>query len=519
MRSQVSAKLTSLAGSVTNVPSAVLFVYVPQVEEYGSPVKHVHWHVLRALFDAPPGHRPYLHGLLARLCQPSFRRFFDFLPHTVKQQHQALRDRLDRRPETVLDIVSEAKEIAPYLALADSIASRLANLPSEIVRALALAWSPRTTQAWSWLRGDSLDETVLAELKLPEDTPNTSSLLRVLAGVLKRLQMVLVIGCDQSEQLLERPSELRELTTALMGWLDAIPNVVLSLTFLKDRWESFDKVYHSFVQRSHILDLESLTGPQAVDLIRRRLAGWPGGRPDKSPLWPFREDDILSFAAKAPVSARGLFKALSRSTRPLAREALGRGNRDQRWRGEEAARRTLPSGVGGHAGRGTQGAVGPGKPPGRATLPCHGRGDPVRAPGRDTHWWPRSVAGSAGRPGEPEQVQVSAAQALRKGNDAAIPVVVAASNLAGGVAMTGFLKALDQAVADPVAGAVLVRPSAQLTLGPKTEARKKYEALISCGKLRPFALTDHRPAFEQMECYLRLLDRRRTRIFNSAPKR
>ncbi len=94
-----------------------------------------------------------------------------------------------------------------------------------------------------------------------------------------------------------------------------------------------------------------------------------------------------------------------------------------------------------------------------------------------------------------------------KDNHAAIPVVVAASNLTGGVAMTGFLKALDQAIADPVAGAVLVRPSAQLTLGPKTDARKKYEALLSCGKLRPFALTDHRPAFEQMECYLRLLDR------------
>ncbi len=280
----------------------VLFVYVPQVEEYGSPVKHVHWHVLHALFDAPPGHRPCLHGLLARLCQPSFRRFFDFLPHTVKQQHQALRDRLDNRPETVLEIVREAKEIAPYLALADSIASRLANLPTEVVRALALGWSPRATEAWSWLRGDSLDEAVLAELKLPEDTPTPSRLLQALAGLLRRLGMVLVIGCDQSEQLLERQSELKELTTALMGWLDTIPNVVLSLTFLKDRWEYFAKGYQSFVQRSLPVDLETLNGPQAVELIRRRLACWPGRRRDKGPLWPFREDDIVRFTEKAPVS-------------------------------------------------------------------------------------------------------------------------------------------------------------------------------------------------------------------------
>src|SRR5205823_4936867 len=35
----------------------ILFVYVPQVEEYGSPVKHVHWHILDALFRAPAARR------------------------------------------------------------------------------------------------------------------------------------------------------------------------------------------------------------------------------------------------------------------------------------------------------------------------------------------------------------------------------------------------------------------------------------------------------------------------------
>src|SRR5262249_15439617 len=98
-----------------------LFVFVPQIEEHGSPVKHVHWHVLRTLFDAPSGQRPLLHRLLARLCHDSFRRYFDVLPHTLKERHQALRDRLDAGPEAVLEIAKEAKEPAPYLALADSI--------------------------------------------------------------------------------------------------------------------------------------------------------------------------------------------------------------------------------------------------------------------------------------------------------------------------------------------------------------------------------------------------------------
>src|ERR1700733_14870785 len=45
-----------------------LFIFVPQMEEHGSPVKHIHWHILKTLFGAPPGQRPRLHGLLARLC-------------------------------------------------------------------------------------------------------------------------------------------------------------------------------------------------------------------------------------------------------------------------------------------------------------------------------------------------------------------------------------------------------------------------------------------------------------------
>ena len=89
----------------------------------------------------------------------------------------------------------------------------------------------------------------------------------------------------------------------------------------------------------------------------------------------------------------------------------------------------------------------------------------------------------------------------------ALPVVVALTKLTGGNQLGGFFNALEDAVADPVAGAVLIRPSSQLTLGPKTDARKKFDHLRNGGKLRPFELTEHRPAFEQMECYLRLLDR------------
>src|SRR5207248_3125637 len=134
---------THVVGRVGHRCGNGLTVFVPQVEEHGSPVKHVHWHVLNRLFAAPSGHRPPLHGLLARLCYHSFQRYFDSLPHTVKEQHQALRDRLDDGAEAVLEITAAVKETAPFLALADSIAARSPKAPAEIVRALVLGWSPR----------------------------------------------------------------------------------------------------------------------------------------------------------------------------------------------------------------------------------------------------------------------------------------------------------------------------------------------------------------------------------------
>src|SRR5262249_24216765 len=57
---------------------------------------------------------------------------------------------------------------------------------------------------------------------------------------------------------------------------------------------------------SRALDLDQLNGTQAVELLRRRLVGWPGADPNKSPLWPFREDEVRNLAQRKPLDARGL---------------------------------------------------------------------------------------------------------------------------------------------------------------------------------------------------------------------
>jgi DNA segregation ATPase FtsK/SpoIIIE-like protein len=484
-----------------------LFVFVPQMEEHGSPVKHLHWHILKTLFDAPAGKQTALSKLLARLCQHSFCRYFDALPHTVKQQHQTLRHRLDDKSDTVLEIVREAKEPAPFLALAQSIARRLPTASADVLRALVLGWSPRAQEAWRWLRGEQLEDSQLAELRLPGEAPTTSALLQTLGLVLGRLDMALVICCDQSEKYLEKPDAFRELTTSLMGWLDSVPNLVLVLTFLKDRWQTVRvPAFQSFLDRSHELELDNLSGAQALELVRQRMKGWPGARPGKSPVWPIREESILRFAQQMPLSARALLKgcanALDSWQMKQSDHDLDIDDGDDKrpieelfkleWSGMlEAVRKEQVS-------------------------PENAQEERLFRATRETLDLLRQAKTPVGGM-EILQIQEGAMAPGKKylslqlklgtkGSSASVPVVVALTKLTGGMPMRGFLNALEEAVAEPVAGATLVRPSSQLTLGPKTEARKLYEDLKNKGKLRLYELSEHPAAFEQMECYSRLLD-------------
>jgi hypothetical protein len=485
-----------------------LFVFVPQMEEHGSPVKHIHWHILKRLFDSPPGQRPLLHSLLARLCHHSFRCYFDSLPHTIKEQHQSLRDRLDDQPETVMEIVKEAKETAPYIALAESITTRAPTVPAEIVRALVLGWSPRAGEAWRWLRGDQLEGAQLTELQLPEEPPTTSGLLQTLAILLKRLGMALVICCDQSEGFLRKPAAIEELTNSLIGWLDTIPNLVLVLTLLKDSWKKLDTGgFHSFLDRSKPLELDQLKGAQAVELLRRRLVGWPGARPGKSSLWPFREADVLKLAQEKPLDPRGLLAkcavALDAWLTKRSDQELGMEGDDGKRPLEELFRQEWTRSL--EALRKEQ--ISPENVQEERLFRSTKEALELLRVSRTSVGGLELLQLQEGALASPKKYLSLQLKLGVKGSPTALPIVVAVTKLNGGVQMGGFLNALEDAVADPVAGAVLIRPTSQLTLGPKTDARKRYDALKNGGKLRPFELTEHRSAFEQMECLLRLLDR------------
>jgi hypothetical protein len=482
-----------------------LFVFVPQMEKHAKPVEHIHWHVLNRLFDAPSGQRPLVHHVLARLCHHSFRRYFDGLPHTVKERHRSLRERLDEGPDTVLEIVKEAKEPGPYLALADSVTARVPMLPPEIVRALILGWSPSKNEAWHWLRGEQVDESSLGELKLPHESPSAHSVISTLAILLHRLQMPVVIFFDQSELLLHQPGALKDLTTAYMGWLDKTPNLVLGLTFLSDAWKQLgkDDGFKGFMDRCRPLDLGTMSGPQAVELVRNRLAGWPGARRDKSALWPFREEDLMKFANQMPLFPRGLLKTCAAK---LDQWLVKRSEQEVQIDEvkapppppEELFRREWVQCL----ERVRKAQISP------DNLQVERLFRSTREALQLLQLGHTTVGGFELLQMQEGAIKNELSLQLKiglNGSSDARAIVVGVTKLSGGQAITHFLRALKDSVADPVVGAVLVRPG-QLTVASKSVAREIYDKLRNEGKLRPFELSEHRSSFEQMECYLQLLD-------------
>jgi DNA segregation ATPase FtsK/SpoIIIE-like protein len=502
---------THLMGRIGhNCQDRALFVFVPQIEERGSAVKHIHWHLVESLFRAPTGEAPVLHRLLTRLVHHSFRRYFDFLPHTVKEQHKGLRQRLESDVNVVGEIVAASAEPAPFLRLADSINYRLPTLPLEVLRALVLGWSPWAAEARRWLRGDDLEDEKRAALKLPEEPPTTTRLLQTIAALIHRLGMTVVLCCDQSEALVLRPDAAEELGSSLMGWLDGIPNLVLTLSCLKDQWVKLKgSTTSSFRDRAQELELFDLTGPQALELIRCRLAHWRDRRAQKGPFWPFREADLLAFATRKPRSPRVMLKACAGSM--------------ETWIDKQ-----------GHLNEDSEAAIDPGTGP--RPMEDLFRLEWVKAleevrkkklspddlqeerlfrsvrEALDVFKFAKTPIGGL----ELLQVQDGALGNARlglqlklgvKSSPDAVTIVVALTKVNGGPRLAGFINALKEAVADPVAGAVLVRPGSELTLGSKTAARQIYETLKERGKLRPFALLEHRETFETLECLASMVDK------------
>jgi hypothetical protein len=503
---------THLFGRVLHAQGdRVQFVYVPMTSDPAmvAPVEHVRWGLVETLFDATAGATAPLRRQLARLLAPSFAAYFDQLPDAFQARCRSIRHQLETDPTAVLELLAPAQELAPYHALAESVRRRFPSLSAGAVRALVLGLSPAADDARAWLRGeaDSLDENRRRELLLTDHSPDVSAVLQAVCTLLQQLNTPLLLCLDQLEWLLKKDvSVFPDLTAALMAWLQNVPNLVLILGCMSDVWGQLSSqgTYASFLDRTKQTRLDQISPAQAAELVTRRMRSWtdfPGGGADG---WPFDLASLEKYIEKTPPGPRGLIQVC--------------GTAFDRWLAE-----------------GRKGLITFSGPVDKQPLPEAFLADwaarleagrqSIKAPVhyQESELWDAvREAVQIARLGRflPDGLQMEhiTPQALKKTPRDERPsaqidlvigsqrqtVVVAVSKKDGGVAFGAWYEALEAAI-EKVAGAVVVWPKAQLSVGKTAKAFIRYRERVDAGLVRPFPLDENEDAFRQLETLRGLL--------------
>jgi hypothetical protein len=490
-----------------------LFVFIPQVEDVRKPLDHIRWHTVESLFRARPGEHPVLARILARLCQPSFVRYFQDLPPSLAAKHQQQQQQLQEIPEAVLEIVGRVTELAPFFRLADSVTKSFPEVRADIVRALLLGWSPEVILVRRWLRGESLPENDLVRLGLAEEPPEAGQVLLAVANLLQ-FQMPIVLCCDQLEAVLVEIEEgpIR-LTNALMGLLATVPNQIVVVSCLEDKWQDFlGHAHGSFQGRVRPFKLNPLTEPQAVDLVIRRLRSWSGAKPELGESWPFPEKEIAEFARKNQVGPRGLIKFCATAFDNWVEDGIPEDGMPKLALAHVDVGEDLPALFLNEWNKELEAIAGdPGRSPDElAEDRLHRATHEAIKLARETG---NEFAGVRLENIQEENLRGTKKKPFLKLNLAAgtkkFSVAVAVTKIDNGTEFRGFFNALKSTITDFISAIAILHPKSELRMGPATQT--DFDKYRQEGKLRTFSFVENPDAFARLESYLSLLDKARAK--------
>jgi len=294
-----------------------LFLFIPAIEDLSRPPEHIRWWVVENLFREPEGGLSPLKRALCRLCRPSMLAYLDDLPASLAARYESLRERIDRDPNALREIIDEVGETRPFLSLAEKLQDRFPRVEGPIVRAWVLGWSPDAEKARRWLRGEPLPEEQAATFGLPAEPADPVAVIRAVSTMLGDNRPI-ALCLDQLDVLLKAPEASSRLSVDLMNLLASVPNLVIVLGCLRNVWDEFikQKCNEAFLDRVVIHNLdERLNGEQAVGLVVRRLRSWPD-RPDHGDeLWPFDKANIVQFVDNERVFPRNFLQVCDQAFR------------------------------------------------------------------------------------------------------------------------------------------------------------------------------------------------------------
>ena len=515
---------THLFGRVAHmVQQDVFFAFVPGFEPKTEPIEHIRWYVVESLFRrAADGFSP-LERAMAEFCRPAFVDYFRALSPTIATRHDALLQRLERDSVAVFDIRRAVDGRDAYFKLADSFTSVLTDVDSGVARALALGWAPSPwgVTARRWLQGEDLPESDLAAVGLPEDAPSPLKVLKAIP-VLFQHGRPLLICCDQIEGLLQTgdAETINRMSASLMDLLHHVPGQVV-LSCFPDQWDKFlQNAFPAFKTRVRpsAFSLDVMTPEQALRLVGGRLSAWTDRPSGTSETWPFNEASVARLVRRGKPTPRRLIQICEEKFTAWANQ-------------EEYHREIFLDEAGGTVDpeieflklwKKEMEAI---------------RGDPQRTavylPEDRTYRGIFEVLGlaqSARLVREFGGVRIAEvhddaietnAQNRRPGarvvlttgtGTVAQSVIVAFTKLENNRKWIHYWRALADASADPVVGAVLFYPKRDLKLGQGTQAA--MDAAKRSGKLRFIALEDHPQAYQAIECLNALIDKANQRVLS-----
>ncbi len=512
---------THLFGRIEHlVGHEVFFAFIPAFEAEAAPLDHIRRYVVQALFRTPAGGRSLLEIALATTCRPAFADFFEDLPPTLAARHEPLIRRLEEDSEAVLEIIRKVDTLTPFMKLADSLASALPDQDAGTVRALALGWAPEpwSTTARRWLQGQDLPETELVILGLGEEPPTPLDVLRAIPAILGHDRPMMVC-CDQIESVIqgEDTARLNLVTTSIMDLLQSLPAQIV-LSCLKDRWIEVVKLsFRSFNMRVRqpAFELSDLRPDQAIQMVKSRLASWSGAKPDSPPCWPFEEASISELVREERPTPRALIQKCDAEFAKWIEEGsiktikLGLGDVPQsdltylflqEWNREiEEIRKNPERSAENLAEARLYRGIFEALRMAESARRLRDFGGVRIAEVQD-----RAIKSTAATPRPGARVVIAVGM-----GQVAPSAIVALTTMDNSRKFTGYLRALSDAMADPVSGAVLIHPKRDITMSPG--ARADYEAAIRAGKIRLFPLEDYPQTHAAAECLATMLDRANAR--------
>jgi hypothetical protein len=238
-----------LARLAHSLGDEALVVDVPAFEDATSPLEHVRWQVVEALF--------------LRMASGQF---------------------VGQGPKPESGIVIPFKVIE-FLAEGRTVVGSIARL---------------------WLRGDSLSERETRQLGVPNEPLAALDVLRQVPAILGG-GCPLVLCFDQFEQVLNwRPEAIAPIVEALLKILDEIPNLILVVSCSEPQWSSAqDSLNPVFVQRlAEPCKLQPISELQAVELVGKRLSTAEWREHPVTLRWPLDEAGLLHYLVEKQPTPR-----------------------------------------------------------------------------------------------------------------------------------------------------------------------------------------------------------------------